>query len=58
MKNKVWLLTAALLLFTAGCGKPDLAEKRAEAADEQKTTESQETAYTTETGLEIASGDK
>ena len=27
MKNKVWLFTAALLLFTAGCGKTDLTEK-------------------------------
>ena len=27
MKNKVWLMTATLLLFTAGCGKTDLTEK-------------------------------
>ena len=34
MKNKVWLFTAALLLFTAGCGKSDLTEN--------ENTESQE----------------
>ena len=36
MKNKVWLFTAALLLFTAGCGKTDLTEKEING-DEQKT---------------------
>ena len=41
MKNKVWLFTAALLLFTAGCGEPDLTEKEING-DEQKTIESQE----------------
>ena len=38
MKNKVWLFTAALLLFTAGCGKTDLTEKEING-DEQKTIE-------------------
>ena len=47
MKNKVWLFTAALLLFTAGCGKTDLTEKEING-DEQKTIESQETEKTTE----------
>lgn len=47
MKNKVWLMTAALLLFTAGCGKTDLTEKEING-DEQKTIESQETEKTTE----------
>ena len=28
MKNKVWLFTAALLLFTAGCGEPDMAQNK------------------------------
>lgn len=42
MKIKVWLFTAALLLFTAGCGKTDLTEKEING-DEQKTIESQET---------------
>ena len=45
MKNKVWLFTAALLLFTAGCGKTDLTEKEING-DEQKTIESQETEKT------------
>ena len=47
MKNKVWLFTAALLLFTAGCGKTDLTEKEING-DEQKTIESKETEKTTE----------
>ena len=36
MKNKVWLFTAALLLFTAGCGKTDLTENKINS-NEQKT---------------------
>ena len=47
MKNKEWLMTATLLLFTAGCGKTDLTEKEING-DEQKTIESQETEKTTE----------
>lgn len=36
MKNKVWLFTAALLLFTAGCGEPDMAQNKINS-NEQKT---------------------
>ena len=56
MKNKVWLVTAALLLFTAGCGKTDLTEKEING-DEQKTIESQETEKTTNKDGDV-SGEK
>ena len=56
MKNKVWLMTAALLLFTAGCGKTDLTESKING-DEQKTIESREMEETTEKD-ENASGEK
>ena len=36
MKNKVWLFTAALLLFTAGCGEQDIAQNKINS-NEQKT---------------------
>lgn len=36
MKNKVWLFTATLLLFTAGCGEPDMAQNKINS-NEQKT---------------------
>ncbi|HAT88630.1 MAG TPA: serine/threonine protein kinase [Roseburia sp.] len=56
MKNKVWLMTATLLLFTAGCGKTDLTESKING-DEQKTIESREMEETTEKD-ENASGEK
>lgn len=40
MKNKVWLFTAALLLFTAGCGEPDMAQNKINS-NEQKQQEFQ-----------------
>ena len=42
-------MTAALLLFTAGCGKTDLTESKING-DEQKTIESREMEETTEKG--------